>query len=600
MSYLRLLQNKIQELSETVSSTLNVDVTVTDENLVRIAGTGNFYNKIDKNSPQNCIFEEVIRTGLPKLNVVKENNETCKSCRNYHKCNEKKSMTYPINFEGKCIGVVSFACFNSEQEKAMNEKNEQYHMMLKQISNMIANDIIIINNKNRLIKGNAEINEIINCINKGILIISYNNRILHINGKALSILNLNFTYQKIINKDINYIIKNLKINNSNNKETVGYWKLKNKDIRVVYEVNEIVLEEQGLAYLISFDALSDITKIAMTYENKEKITFSNIIGKSKTILNAIDMARIAAHCDSTVLLEGESGTGKEIFANSIHNESNRKNNKFVAINCASIPENLLEAELFGYEKGAFTGANPKGKIGKFELANNGTLFLDEIGDLPLKLQSKLLRAIQERTIERVGGNTPILVNVRIIAATHKNLIQLVKEKNFRLDLYYRLNVIPIYLPSLRERESDVLLCSEFILKKLCKKMNKDIKFLSNEVKEKLLLYDWPGNIRELENVLEYAVSFSSSREITTHDLPNYFWSHDSTENVDMEYIKNKGLEELTKDFEKKIFKKYIDELGDSTQAKKVIAKKLDISLTTLYRKLNDYQCDSKRGKNFSY
>ncbi|NLN14222.1 MAG: sigma 54-interacting transcriptional regulator, partial [Tissierellia bacterium] len=333
--------------------------------------------------------------------------------------------------------------------------------------------------------------------------------------------------------------------------------------------------------------------IAKTYENREKIHFSNIIGNSKAILEAINKSKIAAATDSTILIQGSSGTGKELFARSIHNEGLRKDGPFVAINCASIPETLIESELFGYEKGAFTGANTTGKKGKIELAHNGTLFLDEVGDLPLYTQTKLLRVLQERVIDRIGGTKPIYVNIRIIAATNKDLRKLVEEGKFRLDLFYRLNVIPIKLPDLKDREDDVFLCAEYILDKLCFSMNVEPKKLSQEVKKAFMKYHWPGNIRELENILEHGVCFSRGKYIEMDDLPEYFLEEYrnlklNTKINSMATNMEGSLEDLKQEFERAVIEEMLKRYGNSLEGKKKVAEKLNIGLTTLYRKLNDY------------
>jgi transcriptional regulator with PAS, ATPase and Fis domain len=342
--------------------------------------------------------------------------------------------------------------------------------------------------------------------------------------------------------------------------------------------------------MISFDEMQNIINIAKTYENKNKIFFENIIGNSKPLLESINKSKIAATTDSTILIQGASGTGKELFAKSIHNESLRKDGPFIAINCGSIPENLIESELFGYEKGSFTGASSSGKKGKIELANNGTLFLDEIGDLPLYLQTRLLRVLQERSIDKVGGAEPIDINIRVISATNKNLRELIKEGKFRLDLFYRLNIIPINLPSLKDREDDVFLCSEYILEKLCSRMNKEIKELSNEVKQRFKEYRWQGNIRELENILEHGVCFSNDEYIKLEDLPEYFFEDEILllNNRKSFLNENKTLEELKIEFEKSIINELISIYGDTVEGKKIVADKLNIGLTTLYRKMNSY------------
>ncbi|QER41856.1 GAF domain-containing protein [Thermodesulfobacterium sp. TA1] len=260
-------------------------------------------------------------------------------------------------------------------------------------------------------------------------------------------------------------------------------------------------------------------KESLSLELKGKYQFRNLIGVSDKMQQVFKLALKAAKCKANILIIGESGTGKELIAKAIHFESDRANGPFVAINCAAIPETLLEAELFGYKKGAFTGALIS-KPGKFELANGGTIFLDEIGDLPLSLQAKLLRVIQEKTFERIGDTKPIKVEVRIIAATNRDLEAMIREGTFRDDLYFRLNVIPIYIPPLRERKEDIPLLVEHFLKKFNQEYNKNVQ-VSAEVMEKLVAYHWPGNVRELENTLERLVVLAEKEFISLEDLPFY-------------------------------------------------------------------------------
>jgi formate hydrogenlyase transcriptional activator len=231
------------------------------------------------------------------------------------------------------------------------------------------------------------------------------------------------------------------------------------------------------------------------------------VGCSPAFLHVLNQVRIIAKSDSVTLIQGETGTGKEVVARAIHNESLRSRGPFVKLNCAAIPSALLESELFGHERGAFTGAIAQ-TIGRFQQADNGTLFLDEIGDLPLELQPKLLRALQEQEFERLGGGRTIRVNVRVVAATNQDLAKMVSARQFRADLYYRLNVIPIFLPPLRERSSDIPVLVEHFVRKISARVNKSINTIPEDVMELLKLHDWPGNIRELQNVIERAVVLS--------------------------------------------------------------------------------------------
>lgn len=605
MSYLRLAQRTLQNMAMTLASALNIDVVIADKYLTRIVGTGKFDSKLDENCVGDSLFANVIKTGRPQINLKKEDSQVCRNCSNLANCHEDANMTYPIKIDDEIVGVVSFASFNGEQESIISYKKDEYFNMLKHVAEMIEKEIISIRVKNKLKRDIAEVNEIINCLNKGIIILNSKMEIIHINIKALKILNVDLSDTKIIDNHINTVIKKIKLQDTNNKDIMGYWNIKGEDVRVIYNISELHLEGNELTLMISFDRVREIINIAKTYERKEEIVFSNIIGKSGLLLKAINKAKTVAQTDSTILIQGDSGTGKELFARSIHNESLRKKGPFIVINCASLPENIIESELFGYEQGAFTGANPGGKKGKIELANNGTLFLDEVGDFPLHLQTRLLRVLQERQIDRVGGGKPIDINIRVISATNKNLETLVRQGKFRLDLFYRLNIIPINLPTLKEREEDVFLCSQHIIEKICNRMNKDKKYLSQEVKDAFMEYDWPGNIRELENVLEHGICFATGDKIMLEDLPEYFLDNRFSNLLNKEdfgkdypdsetYKKlltreNKSLEQLKMEFEKDIIDELIGIYGNSVEGKKIIAKKLDIGLTTLYRKLNEYE-----------
>ena len=258
--------------------------------------------------------------------------------------------------------------------------------------------------------------------------------------------------------------------------------------------------------------------VYLQQEVKMLVNFEEIIGTSESLLNLFKLVTQVAPTDTTVLVLGESGTGKELIARAIHNQSSRKERILVKINCATLPGNLIESELFGHEKGAFTGAFEK-RIGKFELAHGGTIFLDEIGELPLELQAKLLRVLQEKEIERIGGKAPVKTDVRIIAATNRNLETEVLEGRFRMDLFFRLATFPLTLPALRERKEDIPLLADFFARKLAKKQKKSFLGFSDLVLSELSNYEWPGNIRELENVMEQAVILNDGKSLLSLGRP---------------------------------------------------------------------------------
>ncbi len=273
----------------------------------------------------------------------------------------------------------------------------------------------------------------------------------------------------------------------------------------------------------SQEALKKVINLAISHSNLSKETKNTkeseeqFIFSSPSMKKIIELAKKVAETDATVLLIGESGTGKEVLARFIHEKSKRSKGNFVAVNCAAIPSNLLESEMFGYEKGAFSGAI-KSHPGKFEQANHGTLLLDEISEMPLELQAKLLRVIQEKTIDRIGGTEPISVDVRIICTTNRNIEQEVKEGNFREDLYYRISVFPIKIPPLRERKEEIPELARFFLKKFSSKFNKNVQDITDSALELLMNYPWPGNIRELQNVIERAVVLAEKEKITPNEI----------------------------------------------------------------------------------
>lgn len=269
--------------------------------------------------------------------------------------------------------------------------------------------------------------------------------------------------------------------------------------------------------------LERTTQVAAEYDRQLKahviLKQGNIIGESQSFVNGVMKANTIAASDATVLLRGESGVGKEVFARLIYQNSSRKDKPFIAVNCAAIPESLIESELFGYEEGAFTGARRGGQMGKFQLAEGGTLFLDEIGDMPLPMQVKLLRVLQEGEIEKIGRQKPIKVDVRLIAATNRPLEKMIQDGEFRQDLFYRLNVVPIEIPPLRKREHDVVLLAAFYLKKYNQKYHKQVR-LSEDIYQIFLRYDWPGNVRELQNVVEQCVVLCGQETVSPTDLPD--------------------------------------------------------------------------------
>lgn len=322
--------------------------------------------------------------------------------------------------------------------------------------------------------------------------------------------------------------------------------------------------------------------------NSAKYTLANIIGKSKATIDCKNKVKKIARVNLNVLILGESGVGKELYAHSIHNESNRDDQPFVGINCSAIPENLIEAELFGYEEGAFTGAKKGGHIGKFQLANGGTIFLDEIGEMPLHMQAKLLRVLQEREVQPIGSKTPVKIDVRVICATHRNIEEMVEKGEFREDLYYRLNVLTLEIPPLRERKDDIQSLVEKFLSEFYKETGIYRRMPENCIRI-LENHNWPGNVRELKNIVDKVSVNAENVDITEDDFPAYMLKKvGKTNNIVANITQDTGLKEILDSVEKEVILRALQECNYN---KSEVAKKLNIPRASLYRKIEEYNID---------
>lgn len=390
--------------------------------------------------------------------------------------------------------------------------------------------------------------QMINLLAERVVVVDHDGTILYINEAYCEFLGT--TVKDAVNRPVQEVIENTRMHivaKTGQKELAALHPINGSEMianrfpiiedgKIVGAVGSVMFRtpEEWRMYKTKIQGLVEELKYYKTKVEKDlksKYKFNDLIGITPAFLATKKLAERISGSNSSVLLIGDSGTGKELFAHAIHHSSMRASLPFVAINCASIPEHLLESELFGYEDGAFTGAKKGGKKGQFEIAKNGTLFLDEIGDMPLSMQSKLLRVLQEKEVQRVGGQKSIAVDVRIIAATHRDLEKLVEEGKFRQDLYYRLNVIKIEIPPLKERKEDIPLISLSLLKKLEGKFYRKGIELSVEVVERLMQHSWPGNIRELENVLERSINVLDGKTIEVAHLPLYLRDIERESNI---------------------------------------------------------------------
>jgi transcriptional regulator with PAS, ATPase and Fis domain len=567
-----------------ISNLINVDVGVVDKNMMRVTGTG-LYKNIAGVSALGSVYKKTLETGETYIIENPRTHELCSQCQDKENCKEKLEISTPIFCQNEIVGVLGLVCFNDEQKKKIVADMESYLNFTKQIAEFIG--IKFFEYQEKLLQADKErtLRAIIESINKGVIVSDKNNTILSINEIARKKLKVGV---ECIGKDMKLISQNDYLMN----EEVFKLLISGREFNVVGKVISLTSFDNKKNNIFIFEDIKKISKnIAEITNNTNVISIDDIYGNSIATQNLKENILKVADTSSTVLITGESGTGKELVARSLHSHSSRRDKPFVVINCSAIPDSLLESELFGYVKGAFTGADNSGRMGKFELANTGVIFLDEIGDMPLYLQAKILRVIQEKKIERIGSNKSIDLDIKIIAATNVDLEKKIKEQKFRSDLYYRLNVIPIKLLPLRERKEDILPIVEKLINKYNRISNKYISSIDEEVKKALLEYNWPGNIRELENVIELMFNMSGNNHILSKEfLPDSLNHEKISQSTCIQSIIKTEDEELV-DFEvleKKYILKALKKYGDSTEGKKSISNKMGIGLTTLYRKMKKF------------
>ena len=567
-----------------ISNLLNVDVGVVDKNMFRVTGTG-LYKNIDGVYALGSVYKNTLETGKTHIIENPRLHTLCTQCKDKKNCKEKLEISTPIYCHKEIIGVLGLVCFNDEQKNKILANCESYLHFTKQIAEFIG--IKFFEYQENLLQKDQEntLKTILENINKGVIIIDKDNTIVSINPIAIEKLNLKF---QCVGKKIIIITQNDYLMN----EEVFKLSINNKDFTVVGKKISLTSFDNRKNSAFIFEDIKKINENIAEITNNNVISLNDIYGNSEATKKLKENILKIADTSSTVLITGESGTGKELVARSLHSHSNRKNKPFVVINCSAIPDSLLESELFGYVKGAFTGANNNGRIGKFELANTGVIFLDEIGDMPLYLQAKILRVIQEKKIERIGSNKSIDLDIKIISTTNVNLEEKIKEQKFRSDLYYRLNVIPFKLLPLRERKEDILPIIEKLIKKYNHISGKNIISIDDEVKQAFLSYDWPGNVRELENVIELMFNISGNSSILNSSLLPENISKKSVSNPPKSsqiIIKNPSDDFENFDIiEKNYILQGLEKFGNTTEGKKIISEKMGIGLTTLYRKLKRF------------
>ncbi|HSQ87254.1 sigma-54 interaction domain-containing protein [Romboutsia sp.] len=589
MNNIEYIKDDIQNIAEAIVAVLGIDVTIVNQDLIRVAGTGIYIEKIGEKVHGYSAFNKSL---IEQIGIIIDDpscNDICKECYDKRECKEFAEVCCPIVCDNEAYGVIGLIAFTNEQANIIKNNKDNLMNFLGKMADLISNKIKAQIKTYELELEKKKLETLVDSIDKAIVAIDVNGKIDKYNSKFEQIFNLK---QSIKNRNIFEVLKFINTPSVDNfkkeKSCSFHYRVDGYDLKGIYNISKIILNNELKGYVIDFidkkDAIKNYNKMNKDYG----ITLDNIIGNSKVINNTKKEALMASKSTSTVLIIGESGTGKELFARSIHNHSSRCDNPFVAVNCAAIPDNLLESELFGYEEGSFTGAKKGGKLGKFELAHKGTIFLDEIGDMSLHLQAKLLRVLQEKELNKIGSKSNKLIDVRIVAATNKDLENMVNKGTFREDLYYRLNVIPINLPSLRERKEDIPLLIDFMIKEYSRKLDKNVVDIDKNVVDIMVDYNWPGNIRELQNVIEYSVNMSSNSIITVEVIPNRVKNIESEEVI----VKDDSIRTL-EELEKREIMKALNKYKDYKKDKELVSKALGISRATLYRKLEKYKEVSK-------
>lgn len=580
--------SSVQTVCEAIASVVNIDVTIVDVDMVRIAGTGRYQASIGDVLSRQSAFHYALDQGIAFTIENPGEHEACLNCDCKERCTEHAEMCTPILVKGEVVGVIGLIAFKQSQRKALIENKDNLMHFLSRMADLIASKLKEQSAMEALELMAREVEVAIDAMGTGFLAVDGQGQLIRMNKRARELFNgkpIESLSAVFSGTDIKRILS-----------AKGH--LKNMRFELpdghlgVCDVEPILVSGQTRGYVITMHRLEEVIKTVndMTLD-VVTTTFDHIVGSSKQLYHVKEMAKKVATQKSTVLILGESGTGKELFARAIHHMSLRKKAPFVTVNCAAIPDALLESEIFGYEEGAFTGAKRGGKPGKFQIADGGTLFLDEIGDMPLHLQAKLLRVLQEQKVEPIGARVPIDVDVRLIAATHQDLENKVIEGAFRQDLYYRLNVIPLVVPPLRERCEDVVPLMTHILKKCNEKLNKEVLSIDGKCANKLIHYPWPGNVRELENVLEYAVNMCDGEVIFTSHLPKRFQEQIIEGSINQTFERGEVQLQTMAQIEKEAIQKALHFYKNERHQVDEAAKALGIGRATLYRKIKLYQIE---------
>ncbi|HAU8117488.1 TPA: sigma-54-dependent transcriptional regulator [Escherichia coli] len=581
-SVLMQIQPTIQRFARMLASVLQLEVEIVDENLCRVAGTGAYGKFLGRQLSGNSrLLRHVLETKTEKVVTQSRFDPLCEGCDSKENCREKAFLGTPVILQDRCVGVISLIAVTHEQQEHISDNLREFSYYVRHISTIFVSKLLEDQGPGDNIS--KIFATMIDNMDQGVLVVDDENRVQFVNQTALKTLGV--VQNNIIGKPIRFRPLTFESNFTHgHMQHIVSWD--DKSELIIGQLHNI----QGRQlFLMAFHQSHTSFSVANAPDEPH---IEQLVGECRVMRQLKRLISRIAPSPSSVMVVGESGTGKEVVARAIHKLSGRRNKPFIAINCAAIPEQLLESELFGYVKGAFTGASANGKTGLIQAANTGTLFLDEIGDMPLMLQAKLLRAIEAREILPIGASSPIQVDIRIISATNQNLAQFIAEGKFREDLFYRLNVIPITLPPLRERQEDIELLVHYFLHLHTRRLGSVYPGIAPDVVEILRKHRWPGNLRELSNLMEYLVNVVPSGEVIDSTLlPPNLLNNGTTEQSDVTEVTEAhlSLDDAGGTALEEMEKQMIREALSRHNSKKQVADELGIGIATLYRKIKKYE-----------
>ncbi|MCK3155180.1 sigma-54-dependent Fis family transcriptional regulator [Escherichia coli] len=581
-SVLMQIQPTIQRFARMLASVLQLEVEIVDENLCRVAGTGAYGKFLGRQLSGNSrLLRHVLETKTEKVVTQSRFDPLCEGCDSKENCREKAFLGTPVILQDRCVGVISLIAVTHEQQEHISDNLREFSDYVRHISTIFVSKLLEDQGPGDNIS--KIFATMIDNMDQGVLVVDDESRVQFVNQTALKTLGV--VQNNIIGKPIRFRPLTFESNFTHgHMQHIVSWD--DKSELIIGQLHNI----QGRQlFLMAFHQSHTSFSVANAPDEPH---IEQLVGECRVMRQLKRLISRIAPSPSSVMVVGESGTGKEVVARAIHKLSGRRNKPFIAINCAAIPEQLLESELFGYVKGAFTGASANGKTGLIQAANTGTLFLDEIGDMPLMLQAKLLRAIEAREILPIGASSPIQVDIRIISATNQNLAQFIAEGKFREDLFYRLNVIPITLPPLRERQEDIELLVHYFLHLHTRRLGSVYPGIAPDVVEILRKHRWPGNLRELSNLMEYLVNVVPSGEVIDSTLlPPNLLNNGTTEQSDVTEVTEAhlSLDDAGGTALEEMEKQMIREALSRHNSKKQVADELSIGIATLYRKIKKYE-----------